>query len=70
MPEQLNGNDENKFSNAEMSWKIGPREFIFKYLKFIPWIILCSVIAYRFGLAQDQVHHQNIPCSGFHAHQK
>ncbi len=49
MPELVNGNDENKFSNTEMSWKIGPREFIFKYLKFIPWIILCSVIAYVLG---------------------
>src|SRR5664279_3643558 len=45
MPEQSNGNEENNFSNAEMSWKIGPREFIFKYLKFIPWIIICSGIA-------------------------
>ena len=49
MPELVNGNDENKFSNTEMSWKIGPREFIFKYLKFIPWIVLCSVIAYVLG---------------------
>ena len=49
MPEQVNGNEQNNFSNAEMSWKIGPREFIFKYLKFIPWIIICSAIALVLG---------------------
>src|ERR1700688_4343140 len=49
MPEQNNGNEQNNFSNTEMTWKIGPREFIFKYLKFIPWIILCSIIAYVLG---------------------
>jgi len=49
MPEQINGNDQNNFSNTEMSWKIGPREFIFKYLKFIPWVIICSIIALVLG---------------------
>lgn len=49
MSEQNIGNDLNNFSNTEMSWKIGPREFIFKYLKFIPWIIICSIIAYVLG---------------------
>ncbi len=49
MPEQNNGNEENNFSNTEMSWKIGPREFIFKYLKYIPWIIICTLIAFVLG---------------------
>ena len=49
MPEQSNGNESNGFSNTELSWKIGPREFIFKYIKYIPWIIICSAIAIALG---------------------
>src|ERR1700690_2012889 len=49
MPELSNGNEQNNISNTELSWKIGPREFIFKYLKFIPWVIICSAIALVLG---------------------
>src|SRR4249919_618489 len=49
MPELNNGTEENNLSNTEMSWKIGPREFIFKYLKYIPWVIVCSSIAFVLG---------------------
>ncbi len=30
----------------ENSWTLGPREFIFKYLKYLPLIILCGVIGF------------------------
>jgi uncharacterized protein involved in exopolysaccharide biosynthesis len=49
MPELNNGSEENSLSNTEMSWKIGPREFIFKYLKYIPWIIICIAISIVLG---------------------
>ncbi len=46
---KINESEENNFSNTEMSWKVGPREFIFKYLKYIPWIIICCLIAFFLG---------------------
>ena len=49
MAEHSNGLEINTLSNTEMSWKLGPRDFIFKYLKYLPWIIICSIIALVLG---------------------
>src|ERR1041385_357489 len=26
--------------SSESTWKAGPKEFVFKYLKYVPWIVL------------------------------
>jgi tyrosine-protein kinase Etk/Wzc len=31
---------ENSYQVAESAWKTGPKEFIFKYLKYVPWVLL------------------------------
>jgi tyrosine-protein kinase Etk/Wzc len=30
----------------ENSWAISPRDFIFKYLKYLPWIVICGITAF------------------------
>ena len=45
MSENSNGLTPPESSSNEMSWKLGPRDFILKNLKYIPWIIICGVIA-------------------------
>src|ERR1700676_4767118 len=45
MPETSNGLPHPESSSTELSWKLGPRDFILKNLKYIPWIIICGAIA-------------------------
>src|SRR5450755_1401996 len=45
MSEPSNGLPHAESNSNEMSWKLGPRDFILKNLKYIPWIIICGAIA-------------------------
>src|SRR5450432_1875834 len=45
MPEASNGLNHPEPNSNELSWKLGPRDFILKNLRYIPWIIICGVIA-------------------------
>ena len=45
MAEQSNRYDPLSAENANVSWKLGPRDFVFKYLKYLPWIIISMLIA-------------------------
>ena len=45
MPEASNGLTQPETSPNDLSGKLGPRDFIFKNLKYIPWIIICGAIA-------------------------
>src|SRR6266700_1431984 len=29
----------------DTSWKLGPREFVLKYLRYLPWIVICASLA-------------------------
>src|SRR5450432_1341095 len=47
MPENSNGIGHHPESTSnEMSWKLGPRDFVLKNLKYIPWVIICGVISF------------------------
>ena len=35
----------NGTNQLNTSWSIGPREFILKNLKYLPWILICLAIA-------------------------
>src|SRR6516164_2242820 len=45
MSEPTNGLNTNNLTTTEMSWKLGPREFVFKNIRYLPWIILSVAIA-------------------------
>ena len=45
MPEASNGLNHPEPNSNDISWKLGPRDFVLKNLKFIPWIIICGAIA-------------------------
>ncbi len=30
----------------ENSWTVSPRDFIFKYLKYLPWIVICGITGF------------------------
>ena len=45
MPEASNGLSQPEINPNDVSGKLGPRDFIFKNLKYIPWIIICGAIA-------------------------
>src|SRR5450631_3510699 len=45
MPEATNGLKYPEQNSTEISWKLGPRDFLLKNLKFIPWIVICGVIS-------------------------
>ena len=40
MPETSNGLTHPEPNSNEISWKLGPRDFVLKNLKFIPWILI------------------------------
>jgi tyrosine-protein kinase Etk/Wzc len=46
MPEQTNGLSEGAILKVENSWALGPRDFIFKYLKFLPFVAICGAIGF------------------------
>src|SRR6185437_8364571 len=45
MPEFSNGLNNPDTNSSDLSWKLGPRDFIFKNLKYIPWVLICVAIA-------------------------
>src|SRR5258708_38920944 len=45
MPEPSNGLNIPESSSNDLSWKLGPRDFVLKNLKYIPWIIICGTLA-------------------------
>ena len=45
MPESSNGLTHTENSSNDISWKLGPRDFVLKNLKYIPWILVCGTIA-------------------------
>ena len=57
MSEASNGLTHPEPSSTELSWKLGPRDFILKNLKYIPWIIICGAIA--LGLAYLKIRYSN-----------
>jgi tyrosine-protein kinase Etk/Wzc len=46
MSEQTNGANLRENLKAENSWTLGPRDFMFKYLKYLPLVIICGVIGF------------------------
>jgi len=46
MPENSNGVPYPENKSNEISWKLGPRDFVLKNLKYIPWVIVCGAISY------------------------
>src|SRR5579864_2706878 len=46
MPEASNGLNIPESNPNDISWKLGPRDFVLKNLKFIPWILICAAIAF------------------------
>src|ERR1700689_2440212 len=46
MTEQTNGTmTSNNTAFKDNSWTVGPKDFLFKYLKYIPWVIICIAVA-------------------------
>ena len=45
MPEAPSGFDQIGGATTEMSWKLGPRDFVFKNLKYLPWLGISCLIA-------------------------
>ena len=52
MPDATNGLSQAESSSQGISWKLGPRDFVFKNLKYIPWIIICAAHCIGIGLAE------------------
>src|SRR5450432_796373 len=46
MSDSNNGLKSTEQNANELSWKLGPRDFVLKNLKFIPWIIISAIIAF------------------------
>ncbi len=44
MPEASNGLTHPEPNSNDISWKLGPRDFVLKNLKYIPWIMICAVL--------------------------
>ena len=35
-----------KIDQGDSSWAIGPKDFIFKYLRYLPWVVICGLIGF------------------------
>jgi capsular exopolysaccharide synthesis family protein len=35
-----------KNAAMENSWAMGPKDFIFKYLKYLPWVVVCGILGF------------------------
>src|ERR1700744_3183732 len=46
MSEQISGLASRDTTSKENQLTISPRDFIFKYLKYLPWIIVCGAIGF------------------------
>ncbi len=53
MQEKTNGLGQNIVSGTvqaqDSSWTIGPREFVLKYLRYLPWVFICTAFALVFA---------------------
>ena len=49
MQDSNNGFATVNLPSTNISWTVGPREFIFKYIKYLPWLL--ASIAIALGLA-------------------
>jgi tyrosine-protein kinase Etk/Wzc len=49
MIEPTNGITTNDAAFKDNSWTISPKEIVFKYLKYLPWVIICIAIALVFA---------------------
>src|ERR1700761_1738288 len=45
MSENTNGITANT-DQADNLWALSPKEFIFKYLKYLPWVVICGAIGF------------------------
>ncbi len=45
MPEATNGLSQPETNPKDFAKKLGPRDFLLKNIKYIPWIIICAGIA-------------------------
>ncbi|HTQ29209.1 MAG TPA: hypothetical protein VMI35_13820, partial [Puia sp.] len=46
MPEQYNQHDNQlQGEQGQVTWKLGPRDFVFKYLKYLPWLLISVILA-------------------------
>ena len=45
MNESNNGLTHKMDQTHEVSWKLGPRDFVLKNIKYIRWIILSAIVA-------------------------
>jgi len=46
MSDPNNGFTTLNIPTSNISWALGPREFVFKYIKYLPWLIICVVVAF------------------------
>jgi tyrosine-protein kinase Etk/Wzc len=46
MAEPINGIISKGTDQVENNWAVSPRDFIFKYLKYMPWVVICGVIGF------------------------
>ncbi len=46
MSDPTNGFATVNIPSTNISWTVGPREFVFKYIKYIPWLILSIALAF------------------------
>ena len=45
MADTSNGLNNPDTNSNDLSWKLGPRDFVLKNLKYIPWVLVCGAIA-------------------------
>jgi tyrosine-protein kinase Etk/Wzc len=45
MIEQTNGISINNSPGKDNSWTVGPKDFVLKYLRYLPWVIICVAFA-------------------------
>src|SRR5579859_527619 len=49
MNEQIAGSTPNDLISLEISKPVGPRELVFRYLKYLPWIAICVILGFVLG---------------------
>ncbi len=52
MSEQINGatiSGNNGNGQPDNSWTLGPREFVLKYVRYAPWVLICTALSLIFA---------------------
>src|ERR1700743_790608 len=44
MSEQTSEIVSKDLSLSDNTWTVSPKDFIFKYLKYLPWVLVCGII--------------------------